>query len=958
MRDIRKLGLMALIIILIGSIIPNSIHAITLTSNSLVSVNKSISINNLVTNDIAEVTLTVKGTPQDTTVTKPNDVILIVDKSGSMLSDNRLTAAKNATKEFIDLMDLTKHRVGVVDFDSYVSSYPLSTDNVAAKSYVDAINLGGSTDTGAAIRKATAMLANHRPEAQPTIVILTDGAANNSTDALASAKAAKDAGIIFYSIALLGANEDPSTSAPNNLLKAMSTSAEHHHFVLGSIGLSDVYKQIVEEIGHASAYNVKITDTVSPEFDIVPGSYDNNIPKPTINGNNLEWEITELKAKELKFTYQIRAKDSTKAGKYSLGKTLTTFEDHNQATYSLNSVNPTIEVRNPEPIISSIVKDKGITAGGEMVTINGQNFLPNAKVYFGSYEAAVSSVNTNEIVVTTPIGSQGTAVVKVLNSDGQFALGQFNYYAAPTLAYVTPSEGKMEGGNKIAVIGSNYMEGAKVFINGIEAKTEFSTKSKLYTIVPASQTNGAVTVKVVNPDGTEVEKADAYTYLAPTSPPVIKLDSLSIVNGKLEGGEQVYLLGENFDSKVKVYFGDEEAIITYFPSSSKLRVTTPAALNAGPVTVKVVNPDNTSSELINGFEYLAPPPKPSVQLDSLSVTSGLLSGGESVYLFGANFDRNVKIYFGTEEAVVNYYATSSKIRVTVPESLTVGTVTVKAENPDGSFSELANAYEYLTPPPPPPPEISYLSDPTALTGEEKTVYLFGKNISPSAKVYIGDEEVVMDFVTTSKVRIKISVSNQPLIADVKLVNPDGQSAVLAGGFTYTKSVMDPAPIISSISSNSGTISGNDLVTITGQNFKSGLKVYFGDRASTIVSITDTEIQVKTPVSSITGLVSVKVVNPDLQEFILDNGYNYEPLTITLTKLSVTSGPIRGGTLVYIYGTNFNNKMTVTVGGQPVLYTYLATTRIRIKMPAVPSPGPVDITVDRAGVQASIEYIYN
>ncbi|MCH1625067.1 IPT/TIG domain-containing protein [Ferdinandcohnia quinoae] len=859
---------MILVVALLFSfILPNSADAATITSGDLLNVTKTADVNKLVENDIANVSLTVKGTPKDSTFVRPNDVILIVDKSGSMSSDNRLTAAKNATKEFIDLMDLTKHRVGIVDFDDSVSSFPLTTDATAAKAYVDTIQLGGSTNTGDAVRTATAMLANHRTEAQPTIVILTDGAANNATDALNSATAAKMEDINFYSIALLGVNEDPSKSAPNELLKNMASSASHHHFVLGSVGLPDVYKRIAEEIGLASAYNVKITDTVSSEFEIVPGSYDNNIPKPKVNGNTLEWDIPELKSDELTFTYQIRAKTSTTAGKYSLGKTTTTFEDHQSTTYSLDNLNPIIEVLNPKPIISTINPEKGLTTGGETVSITGKNFLPGAKVYFGSNQATVVSETANEIVVSTPVGAQGTVEVKVVNTDGQFALGTFQYYADPTITSVTPAEGEMIGGNRITIIGSNYMSGAKVYINGVEAATQFSTASKLYVVVPASQIDGTVAVKVVNPDHTEAELANAYTYLTPPPPPVI-------------------------------------------------------------------------------------------QLDSLSANSGILTGGESIYLFGANFDRNVKVYFGDKEAIVNYYANTSKIRVSVPEGVSEGLVTVKAENPDGTFAELVNAYEYLAPPPAPAPEISYLSDPSALTGEQKTIYLFGKNILPGAQVFLGDEEIFMDFVTNSKVRIKIPISNQAKTVDVKLVNPDGQTAILVGGFTYTEPVLDPSPVITSLSSNTGFVTGYELITITGSNFTKGLKVYFGDNPAIIVSVTDTEIQVKTPASVTTGLVSVKVVNPDQQEFILTNGFEYTQVPITVTKLSVTSGPVKGGNFVVIYGTDFDKAMTVTVDGQEVSYTFLATNRIRISMPAAPAAGTVDITVDKAGAKASIQYTYN
>jgi len=852
--------------LIISSILPYSASASNLVGSDLVKITKTVDVTSLVEDDIANVTISVQGTPKDSTYVRPNDVILIVDKSGSMKDDNRINAAKDATKEFIDLMDLTKHQVGIVDFDASASSYPLTTDATAAKNYVDTIQSGGGTETGKAVRAATAMLANHRPEAQPTIVILTDGEANSTPDALASANAAKDAGIIFYTIALLGPNEDPTTSAPNELLKDMATSGDHHHFVLGSVGLSDVYKRIVEEIGLASAYNVKLTDTISPEFEIVPGSYDNNIPKPEVTGNTLEWNIQELKSKELTFTYQIRAKTTTEAGKYLLGTTSATFEDHQKLNYTVNAENPIINVLNPAPIITSINPEMGLTTGGEEVTITGQKFLPGAKVYFGTNQATVLSESSNEIVVKTPIGVQGTVEVKVVNTDNQFAIGSFMYYADPTISYVTPAEGEMEGGNRVAVIGSNFLNGAKVYINGVEADTSFSTIAKLYVIVPESNTDGLVSVKVVNPDGTEVEKADAYNYLTPPPPPVIQLDSLSATSGKLTGGESIYLLGENFDNNVKVYFGDKEAI-------------------------------------------------------------------------------------------VNYYANSSKIRVNAPQSDSEGFVTVKVVNPDGSFSELTNAYEYLAPPPTPAPVISYLSETSLVTGQQKTIYLFGENIAPNAKVYFDDEEIETDFVSDLRVRIKIPVSMEAKTVDVKLENPDGQSAILAGGFTYEEPAPDPAPTITSLSSNSGTIAG-EIVTITGTNFKVGAQVYFGDKAATIRSISNTAIKVTAPATTIIGLVSVKVVNPDQQEVILNDAYNYVPVPITVTSLSVTSGSVTGGNVVTIFGTNFNNLMTVTVDGQEVAYTYVGADRIRIKMPPANAAGTVDITVDRAGAQASIQYTYN
>ena len=414
----------------------------------------------------------------------------------------------------------------------------------------------------------------------------------------------------------------------------------------------------------------------------------------------------------------------------------------------------------------------------------------------------------------------------------------------------------MKGGNQVAVIGSNFINGAKVFINGVEGATTFTKTSKLDVIVPESTIDGLVSVKVVNPDGTEVEKADAYTYLAPTK---------------------------------------------------------------------------------------APAP----EIDYLSETTAVTGEQKLVFIFGKNFMQNSKVYIGDEVVAVTYVS-SNKVRINAPVSTEIKTVDVKLENPDGQFDVLAGGFSYIAPPKGPAPEIDYLSETTALTGEQKTIVLFGKNIAQGAKVFLDNEEIVMQFVTNSRVRIIIPASAQAKTVDVKLVNPDDQSAVLVGGFSYMERVPDPAPTITSLSSNSGTIVGNDSITITGTGFKVGAKVFLGNISASIVSITDTEIKIKTPPSSIVGLVSVKVVNPDQQEFILNDGFTYKPLPITITSLSITSGPVKGGNIVTILGTNFNNAMTVTVDGQQVNYTFLSATRIRITMPAATAAGTVDITVDSAG----------
>jgi uncharacterized protein YegL len=600
--------------VLIGLILPYTTDA---QASSLVSVEKSLSDNNAINGGVVDVTLKVKGTPADAPIITPSDVVLIIDKSGSMQTDNRLEAAKNAAKEFIDLMDLTKHQVGIVDFSTSVGSYNLSTDAEAAKSHIDSITLGGNTKTGDAVRKATELLSSHRDDAQPTIVILTDGAADSSSDALAAAKAAKDAGIIFYSIALLGPNENPDLSAPNQLLKNMSTTADHHHFVLGSVGLDKVYKKIVEQIGIASAYNVRITDTVSSEFEIVEGSYDNNIPKPTVNGNTLVWDLKELKSNELTFTYQIRVKDSTPLGTYPVGTTVTTYNDQSQLTYTLDSKNPNFIVRDLDkvPQISHIVGGSntplyGPVAGGNKLMIYGTNLRGDSKAYIGGKEAIVEAVFLNSMRVKIPPGEkEGFVTVRVENRDGygtelvdayEYTDEDRTVYEAPIITSLSMTSGSINKTHTITINGANFRN-SKVFVDGEEMTSTFLASNRLRFTLPASSTVKTVEVTVVNPDGQSFTLEDAFTYeIVIEDPPVI--NSLSLTNGAINKTHTITVYGAKFKGNSKVLIDGVEVTSTYL-ASNRLRFTLPASSTVKTVDVTVINPDGQSFTMEDAFTY-------------------------------------------------------------------------------------------------------------------------------------------------------------------------------------------------------------------------------------------------------------------------------------------------------------------------------------------------------------------
>src|SRR3989304_3783222 len=101
------------------------------------------------------VTLTVTGAGQPAEERLPVDVMLILDRSESMSTDGKLTAAKEAAKAFIDLLDSSKDRVGLVSYSDSATLNQGSTGPVNAPSIViKGLAGAGSCDDGAAINTA------------------------------------------------------------------------------------------------------------------------------------------------------------------------------------------------------------------------------------------------------------------------------------------------------------------------------------------------------------------------------------------------------------------------------------------------------------------------------------------------------------------------------------------------------------------------------------------------------------------------------------------------------------------------------------------------------------------------------------------------------------------------------------------------------------------------------------
>ena len=144
----------------------------------------------VVDNDIVHLLVELEAPPAPDSERQPLDVVLVLDKSGSM-SGGPLESVKAATAHLLRLAGPTD-RVGVVAFDDATELVlELATHETdTAITRVQQVFCGGMTNLSGGWLKAVEMLeASARPEALRRVIILTDGQANvgeTNPDRLAS----------------------------------------------------------------------------------------------------------------------------------------------------------------------------------------------------------------------------------------------------------------------------------------------------------------------------------------------------------------------------------------------------------------------------------------------------------------------------------------------------------------------------------------------------------------------------------------------------------------------------------------------------------------------------------------------------------------------------------------------------------------------------------------------------
>jgi len=173
---------------------------------------------------------------------------------------------------------------------------------------------------------------------------------------------------------------------------------------------------------------------------------------------------------------------------------------------------------NPAPAITKVIPDNGRLAGGTQITLQGNGFLPGAKVLFGDVYArflvvasSIRVMSPNLITVVTPAGEPGPKDVVVRNPDRQEIVlpGGFTYNPLPTIMSISPNNGPASGGTKILITGTGFLLGVKVVIGKRPAMAEWRDETTIEAVTPPNP-QGTFDVRVINPDTQEAVKPQGF----------------------------------------------------------------------------------------------------------------------------------------------------------------------------------------------------------------------------------------------------------------------------------------------------------------------------------------------------------------------------------------------------------------------------------------------------------------
>lgn len=230
---------------------------------------------------------------------KSADVVLVIDRSGSMREENKMVAAKNAAIAFLAQTDPLLTRVGIVSFDFEARVLqPLTADRKLLIDQVNTLTPQGGTHLVRGLGLALDVLTgvDARVDASKVVVFMSDGKHTEQGNipipnppGLDEAVArARQAGVHVFTIGL-GKDADEAN------LRRMAADEGSYFFSPTPGELRDIYVQVARRIEAAELFqSAVVTDVVPRNMRYIRGSGRPVEPEVSADEKTLVWRLADV----------------------------------------------------------------------------------------------------------------------------------------------------------------------------------------------------------------------------------------------------------------------------------------------------------------------------------------------------------------------------------------------------------------------------------------------------------------------------------------------------------------------------------------------------------------------------------------------------------------------------------------------------------------------------------------
>ena len=177
---------------------------------------------------------------------------------------------------------------------------------------------------------------------------------------------------------------------------------------------------------------------------------------------------------------------------------------------------------------------------------------------------------------------------------------------------------------------------------------------------------------------------------------------------------------------------------------------------------------------------------------SIVPSTGPIAGGTDVTIIGSNFDESSAVIFGDQAASSFTVVNENVIQATTPAH-PAGAVDVVILDDDNQIQLFAEAFTFEAPAAEPAPEPAPAPTPIAITsvdlptgpvGGGSIVSIEGTAFSAATSVFFGNKPASdVRFFSGQFLNARVPSGSEGPV-DVRVLNPNGDEATLAGGFTY------------------------------------------------------------------------------------------------------------------------------------------------------------------------------